>query len=81
MDPAQMEAMSKDAIDSVKAALSDGSITPDDIKELEKIMGVDVNSIVKMMGNNKNIDKKKLEGMGGDFNEMMEIFQKLSKLK
>ena len=44
-------------------------------------MGVDVNSIVKMMGNNKNIDKKKLEGMGGDFNEMMEIFQKLSKLK
>ena len=81
MDPAQMEAMSKDAMDSVKAAIADGSITPDDIKELEKIMGVDVNSIVKMMGNNKNIDKKKLEGMGGDFNEMMDIFQKLSKLK
>ncbi len=81
MDPAQMEAMSKDAMESVKAAIADGSITPDDIKELEKIMGVDVNSIVKMMGNNKNIDKKKLEEMGGDFNDMMDIFQKLSKLK
>ena len=80
MNPEEMAAMSKDAMSSVKAALEDGSITKNDIAELEKVMGLDISLVVKMMDSG-NVDKAKLKEMGPEFGDMLSVFKQLAALK
>ena len=72
--------MSKDAIGAVKQSLADGSITRKDVEELEKIMGMDVSSLAKMIDNGQ-VDKAKLASMGPEFVEMLDLFKQLAKIK
>ena len=80
MSDAEVQAMSKDAIGAVKQSLADGSITREDVKELEKIMGMDVSSLAKMIDNGQ-VDKAKLAQMGPEFTEMLDLFKQLAKIK
>jgi hypothetical protein len=80
MDPAEVQAMSNDAISALKQALQDGSVTKKDVEELEKMMGVDVKQLVKMMDSGQ-VDKEKLKELGSDFGELVDLFRALSKIK
>jgi hypothetical protein len=80
MNPEDMAAMSADALQAVKSSLADGSITKDDVKELEKVMGSDIGQLVGMMKAG-NVDKEKLKELGPDFQEMLDIFGKLADIK
>ena len=64
----------------LKAALLDGSVTKKDVEELEKMMGVDVKQIVKMMDSGQ-VDKSKLQELGSDVAELMDVFKELAKIK
>ena len=63
MNEEEVQAMSREAITAVKQSLEDGSITRKDVQELEKIMGMDVSSLAKMIDNGQ-VDKAKLAQMG-----------------
>jgi len=58
----------------------DGSVTKKDVEELEKMMGVDVKQIVKMMDSGQ-VDKSKLNELGSDVAELMDVFKALAKIK
>lgn len=80
MSPDELADMSKSAVDSVKASLKDGSITKSDVLELEKIMGTDVESLVKMMKQSAAgalADKS----VGGEVKEMLQLFSELLAIK
>jgi len=64
----------------LKQALQDGSVTKKDVEELEKMMGVDVKQLVKMMDSGQ-VDKEKLKELGSDFGELVDLFRALSKIK
>ena len=64
----------------LKQALQDGSVTKKDVEELEKMMGVDVKQLVKMMDSGQ-VDKEKLKELGSDFGELVNLFRALSKIK
>ena len=80
MSEEEVQAMSKDAVGAVKQSLADGSITKKDVEELEKIMGMDVSSLAKMIDNGQ-VDKAKLRQMGPEFEEMLDLFKQLAKIK
>ena len=80
MSPEEMEALSSDATSSIKEALKTGSITKDDLKEFEKMMGFDIKQITSMIEKGQ-IDKKKLKELGPEGEDIMEIFKELGKIK
>ena len=80
MSPEEMAALSTDAMSSIKEAIKSNSITKNDIAALEKMMGIDINSVTSMMEKGQ-IDKKKLASMGQEGEDIMEIFKALGKLK
>ena len=80
MNEEEVQAMSREAITAVKQSLEDGSITRKDVQELEKIMGMDVSSLAKMIDNGQ-VDKAKLAQMGPEFVEMLDLFKQLAKIK
>jgi len=55
-------------------------VTKKDVEELEKMMGVDVKQIVKMMDSGQ-VDKSKLNELGSDVAELMDVFKALAKIK
>ena len=75
MDPKEVEGMSKQALAAVKEALLDGSITKQDILELEKMMGGDVASLSNMM---KGMPKN---GPGAELAELADVFKQLAEIK
>jgi plasmid replication initiation protein len=62
----------------VKSSLEDGSITKQDVLELEKILGSDIGQLVTMIEKGKKMDKNLL---GSEFNEMVDIFRQLAQIK
>ena len=64
----------------LKAALKEGAVTKKDVEELEKMMGVDVKELVKMMGSGK-VDKSKLDELGADVSDLLEVFKEMAKIK
>ena len=55
-------------------------MTKKDVEELEKMMGVDVKQLVKMMDSGQ-VDKEKRKELGSDFGELVDLFRALSKIK
>ena len=44
------------------------------------MMGVDVKELVKMMGSGK-VDKSKLDELGADVSDLLEVFKEMAKIK
>lgn len=61
----------------VKEQLAQGTITKQDVEELEKVMGTDITQLVQMV-NSGQVDKRSL---GKEFGEMIDIFKKLAEIK
>ena len=80
MSQDEMAAASKDAISAVKEALDSGDMTRQDVLEFEKMIGMDVSAMVKMMDSNQ-IDKRKLRELSPDMVDMVDLFKKLAALK
>jgi hypothetical protein len=80
MDPEEMAKMSADAMGAVKESLTSGDIGKDDIAELEKLMGGDINELLKMMEGGQ-VDKSKLKELGPDFQELLNVFKGLADVK
>ena len=80
MDPKEMAQMSADAMGAVRESLAAGDITKDDVAELEKLMGGDINELLAMMKGG-NVDKSKLREMGPDLEELLSVFKDLAKIK
>ena len=64
----------------LKSALDTGAVTKQDVAELEKMMGIDVKQLVKMMGSGQ-VDKNKLKELGSDVTDLLDVFTKLAKIK
>jgi len=80
MSPEEAAMMSAEAVKAVKEQLRDGSITRQDVEELEKIMGTPIRDIVKMMDAGQ-VDKKKLKELGPEMGELLELFKQLGDIK
>ena len=64
----------------MKQSIEEGTITKQDIEEFEKMIGMDVKQMAKMIDSGK-IDKRALQSLGPDFVGMLDIFKKLAALK
>jgi len=80
MDPGELARMSADAMGAVKESLREGAITKADVAELEKMMGGDINELLKMMQGG-DVDKAKLRELGPDFQELLGVFKDLARVK
>jgi len=80
MDPAELQAMSKDAMGVVQSSLSQGAISREDVAELEKMMGGNMDELLGVMQGG-NVDKNKLKELGPDFQELLKVFKDLSDIK
>lgn len=81
MSPSDVKNMTKEALQVVKESLADGSISREEILELEKMMGVDLKTLVNMMDKGK-VDKAKLQReLGTDMGDIFEVFRQLAKMK
>jgi len=80
MSPEELAAMSTDAMSSIKDAIKSNSITKDDIKAFEKMMGIDIKQVASMIEKGQ-IDKQKLASLGQEGDDILEIFKALGKLK
>jgi hypothetical protein len=58
----------------VREGLAQGTITKQEVLEMEKMMGMDLGQVNKMMGG-RQVDKAKLREMGPDFLELLELFK------
>ena len=78
MDPAQMAGMLSEAVRDVKLQLEQGTVSPEEIKDLEKQMGMDLSAVVNMMKLAKNMGgANKIDGI----DDIIDVFTKLNKLK
>ena len=78
MDPAQMAGMLSEAVRDVKLQLEQGTVSPEEIKDLEKQMGMDLGAVVNMMKLAKNMGgANKIDGI----DDIIDVFTKLNKLK
>ena len=78
MDPAQMAGMLSEAVRDVKLQLDQGTVSPEEIKDLEKQMGMDLSAVVNMMKLAKNMGgANKIDGI----DDIIDVFTKLNKLK
>ena len=81
MSPNDVKDMTREALQVVKESLADGSIKKEEILELEKMMGVDLKTLVSMMDKGK-IDKAKLQReLGSDMGDIFEVFRQLASMK
>lgn len=79
--PEEMARMTSEALASVKQSLEEGSITREEVKELESIMGMDIKQLVALMDQGK-VDKARLKReMGSEFGDVLELFRALAKIK
>ena len=77
MNPEDAAAMTKRAMEDVKEALKDGTISKSEILELEKMMGSDIGTLSKMM---KSVPKGAL-GSAAELSELADVFEKLNEIK
>lgn len=81
LKPEEVPAYVANLVQSVKEGLKSGEITGQEVKELEKIIGMDLKKFVTMVDKG-GVDMNKLRGvLGPDAGELIEIFRELSKMK
>lgn len=63
----------------IKQSLKDGTITKDDVAELEKQIGFSIKEVVKNFDSGR-VDKRKLAELGPEYADMINIFREIAKL-
>ena len=78
MDPAQMATMLNETLGQMRQQLKDGSVTKDDVAELERSMGIGLKEMINMVEMAKKMSgKQKIP----EIDEMLTVFKQLLKLK
>ena len=64
----------------VRQALAAGEMTHEDVLQFEKLVGVDVGQLARLVETGQ-IDKRKLKELGPDFASIVDLFKQLAKVK